>query len=88
MGLLRSIIHGFGFELGAQAARKAVQEAEEHLSSEEQQPVAEEGVLQRLRRRWADRARARAEARAKNKRRTAVEQQLRALKKKNKEKSR
>jgi len=28
MGLLRSIIHGFGFELGAQAARKAVQETD------------------------------------------------------------
>jgi hypothetical protein len=84
MGLLRSIIHGFGFELGAQAARKAVQEVEEHL----QEPPAKEGPLHRLRRRWADRRRARAEARAKNKRRTAVEQQLRALKKKNKEKSR
>ena len=83
MGLLRSIIHGFGFELGAQAARKAVQEVEEHL----QEPPAKEGPLHRLRRRWADRRRARAAARAQKKRRTAVERQLRALKNKdNKEK--
>jgi len=81
MSLFRSILHGFGFELGAEAARRVVREVEADL---EQQPAPQappkQGRLHALRRRWTAAREARGERRAARQREQAIEAELRALK--------